>query len=178
MNKSILLILVSAITALSVGIFAQYAIKNPEVKSDTSALPAIVLPDLQGKQRNISEWQGKVIIVNFWATWCPPCLREIPEFITLQQELGDKGLQFIGIAIEDLSPVAEYAKTMHINYPILIGDENGIALSVALGNIINAVPFSVVIDQQGHIIHRHPGEFSRQQILDIVKPLLKTGNPS
>ena len=171
MNRKTLIILFAAFVALTAGIFAQSSLTLIK-DAGNSQLPEIILPDLQGKQRNITEWQGKVIIINFWATWCPPCLKEIPEFIELQKELGDLGLQFIGIAIEEQQPVDEYVSLININYPILIGEDSGIALSVALGNLINAVPFSVVVDRKGNIAHRQPGEFSKQQILEIVNPLL------
>ncbi len=169
--KNILLIVTVSLAALSAGIVAQQQ-KNVPNPFGNNALPEIILPDLSGRQRNISEWQGKVMIINFWATWCPPCLKEIPEFVELQHELGDKGLQFIGIAIEEKAPVEEFMNSTKINYPILIAKDTGVAISVKLGNIIQAVPYSVVIDRKGNIVHSHPGEFSKQQILGIVTPLL------
>ena len=121
----------------------------------------------------MSEWQGKIRVINFWATWCPPCLKEIPEFIALQEQYATKGLQFIGIAIDDQDPVGEYLATIKINYPILISGDTGIGLAHQLGNIVDAVPFTVVVNQQGQIIYRHQGEFSKEQILKIIEPLLK-----
>ncbi len=81
-------------------------------------------------------------------------------------------MQFIGIAIEDKQSVVEYLKTININYPILIGEDEGISLSYQLGNIINAVPFTLLVNKQGQIIHRQPGEISRDDILEIIKPLI------
>ncbi len=128
---------------------------------------------MSGDQRNVSEWQGKILVINFWATWCPPCRKEIPEFVALQEQYGDKGLQFVGIAIEDREPVSEYLNTIKINYPILIGGDKGIALAQQLGNIINAVPFTIVVNPQGQVIHRQPGEFSREKVLEIISPLMR-----
>ena len=162
------------IIALGAGILAQRLTATPDITTESTpqnALPAFTLPDLSGQQRSISEWQGKILIINFWATWCPPCRKEIPEFIKLQQELGDQGLQFIGIAIEEKTSVEEYIDFVKINYPILIGEDAGIALSQKMGNTINALPFSIVVDNKGNIVHRQPGEFSRNQILEVVKPL-------
>ena len=102
-----------------------------------------------------------------------PACKEIPEFIALQEQYAAKGLQFIGIAIDDQEPVKEYLAKTKINYPILIGGDTGIALAHQLGNIIDAVPFTVVVNQQGQIIHQHPGEFSREQIMEIINPLIK-----
>ena len=170
--KQSLITIAAVLVALCVGIYAQQNSTNLPSQQGSTTLPEIILPDLSGKQRNISEWQGKVLVINFWATWCPPCLKEIPEFMALQDELGNQGLQFIGIAIEERETVVEYAKSRKINYPILIGEQSGIALSVAMGNSINAVPFSVIVDKQGKIIHTHPGELGKNQILEIVTPLL------
>ena len=146
---------------------------HPLEQTSPMPLPDFNLPDVSGNQHSISEWQGKILVINFWATWCPPCRKEIPEFMALQEQYAAKGLQFIGIAIDDQEPVEEYLATTKINYPILIGGVTGIALAHQLGNSIDAVPFTLVVNRQGQIIHRHPGEFSREQIMEIITPLLK-----
>ena len=171
MKQAVLIIIVAAI-ALAAGIGVR-RLSAPVMDARPSALVDFSLPDLSGTQRKASEWQGKILIINFWATWCPPCRKEIPEFIALQEQYADKGVQFIGIAIEDREPVSQYLKSIKINYPILIGEDKGIELSQQLGNIINAVPFTVVVNPHGQIIHRQPGEFSRDQILAIIRPLMK-----
>lgn len=137
-----------------------------------SALPAFNLPDLSGHQHHISEWQGKILVINFWATWCPPCLKEIPDFIALQEQYKTQDLQFIGIALEDREPVAKYATATGINYPILLGGDNGIALARQLGNSVGAIPFTLIVDRQGQIILRHPGELSKERITTAITPLL------
>ncbi len=170
MKKNTLLILFVAVFALLCGIFTQRLMSYEQPKP--SPLLEFSLPNVSGKQHSISEWQGKIRIINFWATWCPPCLKEIPEFIKLQKQFKDKGLQFIGIAIEDKQAVEEYIKTININYPMLIGGDQAIALSHQLGNIINAVPFTLIVNRQGQIIHRHPGELSKEKILEVITPLM------
>jgi peroxiredoxin len=92
--------------------------------------------------------------------------------MALQEQYAAKGLQFIGIAIDDQEPVEEYLATTKINYPILIGGVTGIALAHQLGNVVDAVPFTLVVNQQGQIIHRQPGEFPREKIMEIITPLL------
>ncbi len=173
-QNTILIFFVSAM-ALIAGIFMQTFIKQSSLIEDQQAqIPQIKieLPDISGKQRNISEWQGKIRIINFWATWCPPCLKEIPEFIKLQAQYKDKNLQFIGIAIEDKAAVEDYLNSITINFPILIAGDAGLSLSQRLGNIVNAVPFTLIINQQGQIIHRQPGELSREKIIELITPLL------
>ncbi len=165
------LILIAALLALGAGIMAR-GFLSPTESTKPTPLPDFSLPDVAGNQHSISEWQGKIRVINFWATWCPPCLKEMPEFIALQEQYADKGLQFIGIAIDDQEPVEKYLASTKVNYPILIGDITGIALAHQLGNIVDAVPFTVIVNQQGQIIHQQPGEFSKEQIMKIITPLL------
>ena len=162
----------AALLALGGGIMAR-GFLTPAEQTSPATLPDFNLPDVSGKQHNISEWQGKIRVINFWATWCPPCLKEIPEFMALQKQYAAKGLQFIGIAVDDQEPVAEYLASTKINYPILIGGLTGIALANQLGNRVDAVPFTLIVNRQGQIMHQHPGEFSREQIMAVIAPLLK-----
>ena len=157
--------------ALAGGVLAQRFI-TPNTSPDTSTLPTFRLPDLTGKPHQLSDWKGKVVVLNFWATWCPPCKREIPEFVKLQRQYGGQGLQFVGIAIEDKEPVSEYTDFIDINYPILIGGDSAIELAKRMGNQFGAVPYSVVIDRQGHLVHRQTGEFSSADLIKIIEPLL------
>jgi thiol-disulfide isomerase/thioredoxin len=169
--KQTALIIIAAILALTLGISARHLFPSAK-ENDVSALPEFNLSDLSGHQHNISEWRSRILVINFWATWCPPCLKEIPDFIALQEQYADKDVQFIGIALEDKEPVAKYAAATHINYPILLGGDNGITLAHQLGNSVDAVPYTLIVDRQGQIIHRHPGEFSKQQIQEVIAPLL------
>lgn len=171
--KQTLLIIAVAVLALTGGVWARQHLNGPENQVEAKAIATFDFPDLEGNRHTLSDWSGKVIIVNFWATWCPPCRKEIPEFAALQQEYGDQGLQFIGIAIEDKEPVEEFIDFIEINYPILIGGDPAIELAQQLGNTLGAVPFSVVIDLQGQIVHRQAGEFSKDKVIKLIEPLLK-----
>lgn len=130
------------------------------------------LPDVNGKLQSGNQWLGKVVVINFWATWCSPCLKEIPEFIELQDEYKSQGVQFVGIAIDDLEPVKEYLDSMSTNYPQLIAADSGIALARQLGNAANAVPFTIIINQDGKIVRHHAGELSRRELVDFLKPVV------
>jgi thiol-disulfide isomerase/thioredoxin len=170
--KQIALIIVISVLALAGGIMTKRYFSALETTAQTP-LPAFSLPDLSGKQHAIAEWQGKILVINFWATWCPPCLKEIPDFIALQTQYAAQGLQFIGIAIDDKAAVDDYLATTKINYPLLMGADDGVALARQLGNSVDAVPFSVVVNQQGMVIYRQPGELSREQLLAIITPLIQ-----
>jgi thiol-disulfide isomerase/thioredoxin len=174
MKKIALFILIGSIS-LAVGLMSRNGWSFRD--KPTEALPAFNLPDGSDKSHDISEWRGKILIINFWATWCPPCKKEIPEFIELQNQYSAQGLQFIGIALEDKESVSEYMKTVNFNYPVLIAEDQGIALAFKLGDHSGTVPFTIVVDQEGQIIYRHQGNFSKEQILDVITPLL-TGKKS
>jgi len=168
--KKIIPISLAAIISLGAGLLARNG--WPVLESVKQPLPAFSLPDLSGKQHSVSEWQEKILIINFWATWCPPCKKEIPEFIALQKLYADQGLQFIGVAIDEKDAVDEFLSFIDINYPILIAADEGIALGHKLGNISDSVPYTIVVNAEGQIIHRHQGEFSKEQILEIIRPIL------
>ena len=165
------LIIIAALIALGLGITVRH-FAPPVDKTVVSTLPDFNLSDLSGHQHTISEWQGKLLVINFWATWCPSCLKEIPDFIALQTQYAAQGVQFIGIALEDRESIAEYTAAIKIVYPVLLGGDNGIALAHQLGNSVDAIPYTIIVNRQGQIIHRHPGQFSKEQILEVITPLL------
>src|SRR6185437_5861394 len=136
------------------------------------AIFAASLPDLEGKSQPISQWRGNVMVVNFWASWCEPCRAEIPEFIELQKKFGDKGLVFVGIAVDQKERAAAFSKEIGINYPVLVGDLSAMALAEAAGNSQGALPFTVVIDRSGKIIGTKLGSLSQSKLESMVKPLL------
>lgn len=144
--------------------------KTPQMQQPIP-LMEFSLADISGNIRSISEWQGKILIINFWATWCPPCLKEIPEFIELQSEYAEQNVQFIGIAIDKPHLVDDYLSFIDINYPILIAETEGGKLSHKLGNTFDAIPYTVIVNQQSQIIFRHPGELSKQKLHGLIEPL-------
>ena len=170
--KQIALIITVAMIALGLGITARHFF-SPVEKIVPSLLPEFNLIDLSGHQHNISEWQGKVLVINFWATWCPSCLKEIPDFIALQEQYESRDLQFIGIGLDEMDLISKYIVTTKINYPILWGGENGVTLAHQLGNKIDVIPYILVVDRHGQIMHQHSGEFSKKQLVEVIMPLLK-----
>ncbi len=165
------LVVVFALLALAGGILAQRWLNSAPSSSLESS---IAFPDLEGKPHLLSEWQGKVVIVNFWATWCPPCVEEMPEFVKLQTELGPKGVQFIGILTDDEAEAArEFLKSHPVNYPILDGSIGGRPWATQLGDSAEVLPFSAVFDAAGKQVHKEIGRFARDEVFKQIKPLLR-----
>lgn len=115
------------------------------------------MPTIDGKQLTLSDHKGKLILLNFWASWCPPCRFEIPDFIKLQNKYKDKDFTFIGIAMENLDDAKKYSEDVGINYPIVYENGTGRALSSAYGNSAGALPYSILIDRDQKIIATYPG---------------------
>ena len=136
------------------------------------SLFALALPDAQGATQQLEQWRGKVLVVNFWATWCEPCREEMPEFVRVQHELGPKGLQFVGIAVDQADKVSAFTKELGLNYPALVGGYDAMELSRTLGNRLVALPFTIIIDRQGQVAHTQLGPLKRDQLLSIVSNLL------
>jgi len=161
----ILLILISVL-------FANHQSQKEQQALAPTPLINFSLANLAGEITPISKWRGKILIINFWATWCPPCLKEIPDFIALQNEYADKNVQFIGIAIDTPELVRDYLAFIDINYPILMAEVEGQQLAKQLGNVVNAVPFTLIVNANNEVIFRHPGELSKTKIRELIEPLV------
>lgn len=171
----------AALLALAAGVATRHWLAADSTSTPPAAAPqpAVAEPtlrDLDGRAHTLAEWRGKVVVLNFWATWCGPCREEMPEFVRLQNELGGQGLQFVGVAIDEADAVRGYLKETPVNYPVLMGDEHAPDWADKLGNKLAGLPFSVVFDREGRKVHAITGVFKREEILKIVKPLL--ANPA
>ncbi|MEM7253264.1 MAG: TlpA disulfide reductase family protein [Pseudomonadota bacterium] len=135
-------------------------------------MPSIALPDLDGNVPAANQWQDQVLVVNFWATWCAPCLEEIPMFTALQTQFRDQAVTFIGIALDDVERVRVFAEEVGMNYPIFIGGTDAIALGKAFGNTLGALPFSAIVNRDGTIVETHFGVFERADLDAKLRALL------
>lgn len=137
--------------------------------------PDFTLKDLDGKTVKLADLRGKAVVLNFWATWCPPCRHEIPWFIDLQQKHGSEGLRIVGVSMDQTGreDVAAFAREMGINYSVVMGDWN---VARAYGGI-NALPTTFYIGRDGTLVDSVPGLISRERMEEKVRALLATPEP-
>jgi peroxiredoxin len=131
------------------------------------------LPDTEGKIHNINEWRGKIVVLNFWATWCPPCRAEVPLFVNTQEKFRKDGLVIVGVAIDKKQDVANFIDSYFINYPVLVSDQDNTELMARYGNRISTLPYSVVMDRDGKIIETHAGAYKKDQLYSVLNRALK-----
>ncbi len=152
--------------ALAVGVYAGW--RQLASAPSAEALLAVSLPDAAGREQPIGQWRGKVLVVNFWATWCAPCREEMPEFVKAQADLGARGVQFVGIAVDDAAKVRQFADDIHLNYPALIGGYGAMELSRSYGNKLMALPFTIIVDRGGRVLHTQLGPLAPDRLRSIV----------
>ncbi len=126
--------------------------------------------DLKDRPRAFAEWSGKVVVVNFWASWCAPCREEMPMLNLLSQKWGPHGVEVVGVAIENKVSVKNFVQQFAITYPVLVGDSGALDLMRAAGNKAGALPFTVVLDKTGRQVARLTGKLTEQQVMDAVRP--------
>lgn len=134
-------------------------------------LLALTLPDADGTPQALADWAGEIIVVNFWATWCPPCKREIPDFIEVFEQHRAQGVRFVGLSIDTPENVAAFASEMGVTYPLLIGDADTLQLATALGNPAQGLPFTVILDRRGMIRHITLGTMKKSDLAAKIEAL-------
>jgi len=167
---TIVAVAIAAAVALAAGIY--FGAGRHAGNASAATLMALTLPDVAGTQTPLAQWKGKLLVVNFWATWCVPCREEMPEFVRAQEEFGDKGLQFVGIAVDESAKIRQFADSIGLNYPALIGGYGAMELSRTLGNQLMALPFTVIVGRDGTIVHTQLGPLKPDQLRRIISKFI------
>lgn len=186
--KTVLLLLAALVVAAAgfAGYYIQTALNDPASAPQIPATksppdhnsivgeprPVFELPDTTGELRSVSEWDGRILVLNFWATWCTPCKEEIPEFVELQEKYRDAGVTFMGVALDQREPVRAFMERYDVNYPVLIGEQAAIAAAKDYGNHIGALPYTVFIDRAGRVTHVHWGRLPFEEAEALLRDLL------
>jgi thiol-disulfide isomerase/thioredoxin len=167
------LLALAAAAAIAAGIYVrQSGTQGLSTPAATESLAKAKFQDLKGAPVSLDQWKGKVVVLNFWATWCPPCREEMPALMRFQQRFAANGVQIVGIALDSTDKVAAFGAELQINYPLLVGGNELFPLMTALGNKAGALPFTVIIDRQGNFSAGHLGALSEAQLEKLVAPRL------
>lgn len=162
-----------AVVALAAGFFAHLSLRSASPDAAASAeMFALTLPDPQGRPEPMTQWRDKVLVVNFWATWCEPCREEVPALIRTQQKYAPNGVEIVGIAVDSAAKVRDFAKEYGISYPLLVGGLETIEVSRKLGNKIGGLPYTVIVDRGGRVAHTRLGGISEADLDRVLRPLL------
>ena len=140
---------------------------------ETVSYPEFTLPDMSGEARSFSEWQGKHRLINFWATWCAPCRREIPLLKSFQDAHADDGFLVLGIAVDYPEEVTAYAETAEFNYPVLIGQEDAMRVAESSGIEFIGMPFTMIVAADGEYLSAYIGELHQNHLDSIVEVMKK-----
>lgn len=184
-NTVLLLVVVIALVSVGLNYFYRQQLRQQDSRELSGGpaseemigrqRPSFQLPDRLGLSHQVGEWDGRVVMLNFWASWCKPCRREIPVFTELQDAYQDRGLQIVGLAIDDLPDVNTFIGELgvDINYPMLIaGEDRGIEIARDYGNRFGVLPYTVVIDRAGRIAFVQYGELTRAHAEQLLLRLL------
>ncbi len=172
-----------------VGVVGGYSLRQLAKNTNTSEIgqpvnqvtigdqrPDFILPDLDGRLQGISRWDGKVLLINFWASWCPPCVREIPALQKIYRDYRAQGVEVVGIALDEPQHIRDFLHGEQVTYPLLHGQLDVIQLMGQMGNKYGTLPYTVVVNRAGDIAAiAQSGELDYAQIQALLDPLLKRG---
>ncbi|QWD64266.1 TlpA disulfide reductase family protein [Polynucleobacter sp. MWH-UH2A] len=163
-----------SVMALLTGIFTSHWISQSGLASEPSIKAFFANPwqSPDGKPVNSEHWQGKVLVINFWASWCPPCVEEMPTLDQVSKEYASKNVLFVGIGIDSPSNVREFLQKTPVSYPIVIGGLEGSNLAKQMGNAQGALPYTVVINPSGKSTFTKLGKISEDELKKAINNAL------
>lgn len=166
MRRAVALALVLAMFITLPGAYASETVTH-------KLAPAFTLPGMDGKPHELGEWHDKVVLLNFWASWCSPCQTEIRNLVAYQTQYAAQGLQIVGIGMDDETKLRNVQRTLGINYPVLLANTSGNSLMAGFGNRDGIVPYSVLISREGKVVYTHTGIITQEIFAEQVIPWLK-----
>ena len=163
-----------SLVALLAGVLTSQWIYKTSLASDPSIKAFFANPwqTPDGKTVDTAQWQGKVLVVNFWASWCPPCVEEMPTLDKLQAEFKSQNVLFVGIGIDSPSNIRQFLEMTPVSYPIVIGGLEGSNLSKQMGNSQGALPYTIIINSQGKSTSSKLGKISEEELRKSIKSAL------
>ena len=134
------------------------------VSISAAALLATRFSDTEGRPQSLAPLAGNIVVLNFWATWCPPCREEMPGFVRLQSKWGGRGVRFVGVANDDAAKVRDFGRDLGINYPLWVGGLEVTELSKRLGNRLGVLPHTVILGADGRVLETRVGVFAEDTL--------------
>ena len=162
--------LLAALAGTGLWLATRPASRTVAIEAAPAAIWAASFRDLDGRSRSLGEFQGRIVVLNFWATWCAPCREEMPGFQRLQGRWPGQ-VQFVGISADDASKVAAFARGLGVTYPLWVGGDEVAELSKRLGNRGSVLPYTVVLDRSGRVAAVKVGAYGEAELADIVTRL-------
>lgn len=173
-RREALLLGLAGIAAAAAGFLVGPALLQSGRGREEGLLLSASFPDLDNRTRQLSEWRGKVLVCNFWATWCAPCREEIPILVAARRKYGPRGAEIVGIAIDSAVKVRQFSASFDISYPVLLAGTDGLELMRQLGNSSGGLPYTVIGDRQGALVHRKLGALTAGELDGLLESFIRS----
>ena len=172
-RRQALLLGAAGIAAAAAGFLAGPMLLRLGGGAESEALRTASFADLDGKMRRLDEWRGRVLVCNFWATWCAPCREEIPLLLEMRRKYGPGVVEIVGIAIDNAAKVRQFSASFSISYPVLLAEVDGLDLMRRLGNSSGGLPYTVIANREGTLVHRKLGALKQPELDGLLAPLAR-----